>query len=291
MATGCYFADLHYAYRLGKSTVVEIVQKTCYVIWQKLQNIVMREPTKVEWEEISKQFTKYTNFPNCIGAIDGKHIRIIKPNDSGSLFYNYKNYFSTVLLAVCDANYCFISVDIGAYGKSNDSSIFRDSVLYKKLVEKTLDIPDPKPISHTDTTPLPHVIVGDEAFSLSENIMRPYCGKSLTTTKRIFNYRLSRARRYIECCFGILVNKWRIFHRPLNVDIDFAENIIKACCVLHNYVRLRDGYRYDHTLYETHLHNFNTEIVRPNARSRNTRDRFADYFVNEGKLPWQDKMI
>nr|CAH7768090.1 unnamed protein product [Callosobruchus chinensis] len=197
----------------------------------------------------------------------------------------------SVLLAVCDANYCFIAVDIGAYGKSNDSTIFKESVFYKKLVEKTLDIPEPRPISQTDITPLPHVIVGDEAFSLSENIMRPYCGKSLTTKKRILNYRLSRARRYIECCFGILANKWRIFHRPLNVDIEFTENLIKACCVLHNYVRLRDGYRYDHTLYITSLTSLNTETVRPNARSLNTRDRFAHYFVNEGKLPWQDKLI
>nr|CAH7768092.1 unnamed protein product [Callosobruchus chinensis] len=180
---------------------------------------------------------------------------------------------------------------IGAYGKSNDSTIFKESVFYKKLVEKTLDIPEPRPISQTDITPLPHVIVGDEAFSLSENIMRPYCGKSLTTKKRILNYRLSRARRYIECCFGILANKWRIFHRPLNVDIEFTENLIKACCVLHNYVRLRDGYRYDHTLYITSLTSLNTETVRPNARSLNTRDRFAHYFVNEGKLPWQDKLI
>lgn len=251
----------------------------------------MQEPTKEKFEEISKGFEKYTNFPNCIGAIDGKHIRIIKPVESGSLYYNYKNFHSTVLLAVCDANYCFISVDIGAYGKSNDSTIFKNSVFYKKLVEKRLNIPDPKPISMIDTTPLPHVIVGDEAFSLMENVMRPYCGKSLTNKKRIFNYRLSRARRYIECCFGILVNKWRIFHRPLNVHIDFAEKIIKACCVLHNYVRLRDGYRFDNTLYNTSLNSLSTETVRPSARSRNTRDRFADYFVNEGSLPWQNKMI
>ncbi|RVE40776.1 hypothetical protein evm_014574 [Chilo suppressalis] len=144
LATGCYFADLHYAYRLGKSTVIEIVQKTCYVIWHKLKNIVMKVPTKAEWEEISKQFQKYTNFPNCIGAIDGKHIRIIKPNDSGSLFYNYKSYFSTVLLAVCDANYCFIAVNIGAYGKSNDSTIFQDSVFYKKTCRENFRYSRPK---------------------------------------------------------------------------------------------------------------------------------------------------
>nr|CAI5862362.1 unnamed protein product [Callosobruchus analis] len=109
----------------------------------------MREPTKADWEEISKQFQKYTNFPNCIGAIDGKHIRIIKPNDFGSPFYKYKNYFSTVLLAVCDANYCFNAVDICAYGKSNDSTSFNESVLYKKIVEKSFDIPDPRSISQT----------------------------------------------------------------------------------------------------------------------------------------------
>jgi len=63
--------------------------------------------------------------------------------------------------------------------------------------------------------------------------------------KTVFNYRLSRARRFIECLFGILTNKWRIFHRPLNVNIELAIDIIKACVVLHNFVRLRDGYLHE----------------------------------------------
>lgn len=56
-----------------------------------------------------------------------------------------------------------------------------------------------------------------------------------------FNYRLSRARRYVECAFGILANKWRILHRAMNVQYEFATDIIKACCVLHNFVLNRDG--------------------------------------------------
>ncbi|CAH2002712.1 unnamed protein product [Acanthoscelides obtectus] len=180
---------------------------------------------------------------------------------------------------------------VGACGKSNDSTIFKNSTFFKKLTEKSLNIPGPKPVSEIRTTRLPHVIVEDEAFSLSEHIMRPYCGKNLTKEKRIFNYRLSRARRYIECCFGILVNKWRIFHKPLNVHIEFAENIIKACCVLHNYVRLRDGYRYEDTLFETALDGLCTTTIRPGVRSRNTRDICADNFMKEGRLPWQEKMI
>lgn len=291
MATGCYFAELHYAYRLGKSTVTYLVQKTCNILWKKLQPVIMKEPTKDEWRLIAEGFEKFTNFPNSIGAIGGKHIRIIKPIESGSLYYNYKHFYSTVLLALCDANYCFIFVDIGSYGKSNDSTIFKNSTIYKKLVDKTLNIPDPKPLSLLRPKCVPFVIVGDEAFSLSENIMRPYCGKKLTETKRIFNYRLSRARRYIECCFGIMANKWRILHRPLNVNIEFAYAILKACCVLHNYVRLRDGFRFDETLFQSSLSSLNCTTVRPNMRSLNTRDTFADYFMNEGKLPWQHKMI
>lgn len=250
MAIECYFAELHYVYRLGKSKLTEVVRRTCDVLWKKLKEIVTKEPTKKKWEEIAQDFKKYKNFPDCIG---GKHIRIIKHTDSGSLYYNYKNYFSTVSLAVCDANYCFICIDVGAYGKSNDSTIFKNSLFHhKKLMDKTLNIPAAKPISATCTMSLPHVIVADEAFSLNENIMRLYCRHSLTNKKRIFSYRLSRARRYIECCFGIMANKWRIFHRPLNVNIDFAEDLIKACCALHNYVRLRDGDRHDHTHQDHH---------------------------------------
>jgi len=53
-----------------------------------------------KWLEIAKGFNENADYPNCIGAIDGKHIRVIKPSASGSLYYNYKNYFSIVLLAV-----------------------------------------------------------------------------------------------------------------------------------------------------------------------------------------------
>lgn len=116
------------------------------------------------------------------------------------------------------------------------------------MMKNNLNIPNPKPISTLNSEPMPYVIVGNEAFGLSENIMRPYGGKNLTVTKNVFKYRLSRARRYIECTFGILSNKWRIFHQPLNLKLHLAQNIIKACCILHNFVRIRDGYRYDDTL-------------------------------------------
>ena len=52
------------------------------------------------WCKIVEGFEKRDNFPNCLGALDGKHVRIFKPSMSGSLYYNYKNLFS-----IADANY------------------------------------------------------------------------------------------------------------------------------------------------------------------------------------------
>jgi hypothetical protein len=78
-------------------------------------------PQKSEdWLRTADEFYERTSFPNCLGADDGKHVRMCKPDDSGSLFFNYKNLFSTVLMELVVADYCFISIDVGVYGASSD---------------------------------------------------------------------------------------------------------------------------------------------------------------------------
>lgn len=284
--------ELHYSFRLGQTTLSTIIKEVCTVIWDKLQTCLSLPATANDWMKIADGFEKHANFPHCIGSIDGKHIRLIQPADSGSMYYNYKHFFSLVLMAACDANYNFIYIDVGAYGKSSDSAIFQETELYKKLISNTLNIPEPLQISENNPTLFPYVFIGDEAFGLSTNIMRPYGGNNLSAEKKFFNCRLSRARRYIECTFGILTNKWRIFHRPLNVHTELAKSIVRTCCVLHNFVRSRDGYSYDDTLtimgfQTTTQQNFN----RGGRAATTTRDNFTHYFVNENPLPWQNNYI
>lgn len=114
----------------------------------------------------------------------------------------------------------------------------------------------------------------------------------MSEAKRIFNNRLSRARRFIECSFGILSNKWRSFHGPLNVKIGSAIDIIKACVILHNFVRRRDGFSHEDSLsYEGLLENDETEIMTsvrsPGRGPIAVRDYFTNYFVSDAKLSWQ----
>lgn len=290
LASGCSFQDLQYAYRRGISTIIGIVREVCIQIWNVMKNSFLEDLTEDKWMDVANGFKTRAQFPNCLGAIDGKHIRLFKPAKSGSSYYNYKNYFSLLLLAICDSNYKFIFVDIGAYGRNSDSTIFEDTELYRRLQSNTLNIPNPSPITTNGET-VPYVFIGDEAFALSQNLMRPYSGRNIEQRKRIFNYRLSRARRYIECTFGILTSKWRIFHRPIDVSVDYAKDIVKACCILHNFVQ-RDGFDYEDTLTIFGLEDELGDVYRNMTPADSIRSKFADYFMSdEGSLPWQHNYI
>src|SRR4029434_641891 len=80
-----------------------------------------------DWRAIAAQFQERWNFPHCLGAIDGKHVVIQSPCNSGSLFFNYKSTYSLVLLAVVDADYLFKVVDVGGFGRTSDSGSLRNS--------------------------------------------------------------------------------------------------------------------------------------------------------------------
>ena len=166
-----------------------------------------------EWKAVADEFEECWNFPNCIGAIDGKHIVMKRPINSGLYYFNYKGTFSVILLAFVNADYKFIFIDVGCNGRISDGGVFRNSPLSKVLSENTLDIPNTR--NFEPGRELPYVIVADDAFPLKNHIMKPYALCNLTIHQRIFNYHLCRARRIMENAFGILASRFRVFLTPM----------------------------------------------------------------------------
>ncbi|XP_074028730.1 uncharacterized protein [Leptinotarsa decemlineata] len=93
LATGASFKSLAFTFRMGTSTVSKIVDETAGAIWDVLQPIHIQVPNETMFKDISHQFFDKWNFPLCLGAIDGKHIRVKCPPNSGTIFYNYKHFF------------------------------------------------------------------------------------------------------------------------------------------------------------------------------------------------------
>ena len=125
----------------------------------------MPSPDKNHWQLVADTFYKKWQFPNCISAIDGKHVEMKTPSLSGSLYWNYKGYPSIVFIAVVDAFSRYTVIKVGAYGSSSDGGIFQNTRFYQQLSENTLNVPMDNPIPGTDTV-MPYVFIGDEAFPL-----------------------------------------------------------------------------------------------------------------------------
>uniref|UniRef100_A0A9J8CCY8 DDE Tnp4 domain-containing protein n=1 Tax=Cyprinus carpio carpio TaxID=630221 RepID=A0A9J8CCY8_CYPCA len=120
LAAGESFASLAYQYCLGAITVCSSVHMTCSAIEKRMMSIHIPPPIEDQWKAIASKFWDKWKFPNCLGAIDGKHITIKAPPNSGSLFFNYKKTFSIVLLALVYADYRFTYIQVGDFGRASD---------------------------------------------------------------------------------------------------------------------------------------------------------------------------
>jgi hypothetical protein len=193
LATGDSFQSISFSYRVGHSTVAYVVRDTCRALWKCLSNEVMKAPDEDSWKKIATDYWNKWNFPNCVGAIDGKHVLIQAPPNSGSQYFNYKGSHSIILLAVVDANLRFLVLDIGAYGRSSDGGVFANSIFGQYLQQGKMNLPPPSPFinSPPGSPSYPYVFVSDEAFPLKPFLLRPFSGRGLSDEKKIFNYRLS----------------------------------------------------------------------------------------------------
>lgn len=132
------------------------------------------------------------NFPNCLGALDGKHtvLPLKLQNTAGACSSTIKDSLALFFLALVDADYKFSFVDVGSNGRISDGGVLRESCLQAALDDNSLGIPPGNCFPERNTR-VPYVIVADEVFLLKENLMKPFPAKSIDDASRVFNYRLS----------------------------------------------------------------------------------------------------
>lgn len=144
-------------------------------------------------------------------------------------------------MAVVNANYEFLLRDVGTNGRISDGGVISNTQFYEKLVSNELNLPPAANVLVDDgeSLLLPYVFVADEAFAMRTDLLKPYNQRELDYEKRIFNYRLSRARRVVENAFGILAKRFQIFSRPISLKLHYTKVVVLACCALHNFLRTR----------------------------------------------------
>jgi len=282
LSTGMAIRALSFSFRIAESTLRKIIPEVCQAIWDTFQSKHLAAPTTTGFLNIANDFFDKSGFPNCIGAIDGKHVRIKCPKNSGSDYFNYKKFFSLVLQGVADAKCKFIFIEVGFKGSQSDGGIFAASKFQRALRSNMLNIPNPKnlPFANIET---PHVFVGDEAYPLMKYLMRPFPRRSLNEKKEIFNERLSSARRCVECAFGILTEKWRLLKREIDVVPQTAILLIKTMCVLHNTIIDQENitdyiYSFDDAEEQTDHNMLSKKNNRCGNEAQQIREVFVQYF-------------
>ena len=298
LAAGESHQTLSLYFMVGRPTITKFIPVVLRALIKKLAPKYGKIPkTESEWHSIEREFAKRWNYSNTIGAIDGKHVVMVKPRGSGSIYHDYKGNFSTNIMAIVGPDYRFLAYDIGRPGRMSDSGIWNRSPL-KPLFNPSdeynpLHIPKPKVLANHANTPdseghkIKFHLVGDDGFGLGLSLMKPYPGRGLTASEAAFNYRLSRARQVVEVAFGILANRFRCLFNRVYSSPENAKLIVEACVLLHNYlISQKPPSNVDETSarekwYPLLLNTNSRNYSRPQVSSIHMRFHIKRYFVSE----------
>lgn len=190
---------------------------------------------------------------------------------------------------MADAYAKFTYINVGCNGRISDGGVLNRSDLMNIIKQPSKYFPSPKCIGNNRL--LPYVIVADNAFPLSNNMMTPYTCPTTDKKKIVFNRRLSRARQNVERAFGILSNKFQVLQKTIKLKENKTCTIVQCCCILHNFLIINSHW-YNESCNENLSINNNNLNINPGedqnitrlTANQRIRNEFTEYFYNEGKI-------
>ena len=200
---------------IGESTTCGIVVKVCQliveVLWEETVSTLWPD-NEEKMMDLMKCMDTEWQFTYAYAAIDGSHIPIRCPPGGAAAakeYYNFKNFYPIVLMAIVDSKYHFLWGRCKFPGNLHDSLIFKSTELYSKLISGRCQ----NNLQMEGNIMVPPILLGDGAFPFHPWLMKPYSQAVLKTDEQHFNYRLSRARMVTEGAFGKLTGRWRVLSR------------------------------------------------------------------------------
>ena len=226
--------DLRFIYRVSKAEVYRTIWRTVDAINAALPvEFPLNDPVKLDMlERHFRSKSRVETWTGQVGSVDGCHFAMKSPGLSvenpNSYFVHRKGKFAMLATAVCDAERRFTFWDFNVLPTAHDSQAWALTSLGRDIAAGKLDSR--------------YFINGDSAYVSSDQMVVPY-GKVANTN---FDFVQSSNRMCIECAFGILIRRWGILWRPLEVDFDRRAGLIGCCMRLHNFC-------IDGRISETHL--------------------------------------
>lgn len=279
LARGDYIYTIGEMCGLAKSTICVIVSETCKAIIDALWDDEVKRHfprSKEDFKANMESFGEEWQFPYAFAATDGSHLPIKCPDGGAQAmkqYFNFKGFYSIVLMALVDAKYRFIWASVGAPGNTHDSTLIQSTKLWSEIVAGKII---PNLVQEVESVEIPPLVLGDGAFPLRSWIMKPHGDAVLPEDKRYFNFRHSRARLVTEGAFGRLKSRFRVLHRKCESKKENVKLYGLACVVLHNICIERGDLvprKFDLTLDHASNKRLNPDEVRDILALRNTKQK------------------
>ena len=215
----------------GRNITQEVSNLIATKLWKKF---VVFPKTEEEFLSSINAMETLWQFPTAFGGVDGCHIPLKCPhggNEARKEYYNFKNFYSVVMMGIVGADYRFLWASAGLPGSVNDACSFQACKLYQDINNgKKL----PEIYKTIKSIQIPPLILGDSVFPHQTWLQKPCTCANLTDKQSYFNFRLSRARMVTECAFGQLKGSWRVLYRKCEPSQESLKINILACIALHN---------------------------------------------------------
>ncbi|XP_055855271.1 uncharacterized protein LOC129918667 [Episyrphus balteatus] len=264
LAAGETYITMERNIKVSRSFLCVNLPQLSKALWTNLQEKYLKLPScEAEWANKAEEFDNQWHFPLCLGVLTRRHFKFKSPRTAN-------------LLALVDANSKFLHVAI----EKEEESVY--------LAQDTA----PPPQSIGNNRVLPYVFISENGFDLDDHILTPFVYTD-TIARRDFNNRLKAAAQVADHAFRLLVKRFKILSSQLSISQPNLEDVIKACCILHNFL-----IEHNSDLYAAQPDEEYTEagpevialggVTHYNENAEAMREEFADYFANEGNVPTFD---